>query len=230
MNKIMFIAAALFVVIVYCCNSDDGGDGNGNPSETLNSNDRKTCEKIIDRYAQCTPSMTAADVADQKERCDSPPDPRGLEIRNSWRIEFQTEFDACYLELFDLQSDEAWNPDSPKCANLNDIDDICFPEALLEVRGDALDEQTMRTCIENSAQCEQIVASGHSASGNVAECLNTWAACGDQRGDGDRYWTEDYCLFIVALTDEKKKDARRCLNLPCGRVANCLYETGALNF
>ena len=88
----------------------------------------------------------------------------------------------------------------------------------------------MRTCIEHSEKCEQMVSAGVDSEREAASCLTKWVECGDQRSDSDPYWTEDYCLFVVALTDEKRKAADRCSDLPCTEVAGCLSAAGAINF
>ena len=222
---------ALLVVVTamaLACGGDGGRDNGagGTPS----ADGILACEKHIDRYAQCEPDMTEEDIAAQKEKCIDPPDPEGLDIWRSWRPEFRAEFDRCYLDIIDIESDEVWNPDSPACGDLNDIDDICFPEALIAVRGEALDEQLMRTCIENSEACEQMVSAGLDNTSEVASCLTKWVECADQRADSDPYWTEDYCLFIVALTDENRRIADDCLDLACIEVAGCLFDAGAINF
>lgn len=223
------IVASVTVLLIGCSNTDRGGTAGSNGDSQLKEVEVLLCENIMERYVQCTSETSQEDIQAAKESCSQQRDPETLKLRNSWNIDFREEYSECTEMIIESESDDPWNPSHPGCEKLEDLNDYCYPLALTAIQGGALDDEVFQTCLHHSENCEQLASLGFNETGDVSKCLEKWAGCEDRNSSSGRYWTEDYCLFIVALVDEQRAAAEKCIALPCGEVADCLYEAGAIN-
>lgn len=139
--------------------------------------------------------------------------------RESWRPEVAASVDECGETL--TCDDYAEN-----------LDDICFPQALAAHASGLLSEATIAACVlGGTSACDAELALGRETGTSVvASCFRRWSACADQRSDGEPYWTEDHCGSLIALPDADRAAAEPCIELPCVEVAACLKAAGAFGF
>jgi len=104
--------------------------------------------------------------------------------------------------------------------------------ALLETtNADLLDKPFIETCAGGTTACETLVMdAGFTQTGVVADCLRRWMECKPERQNTDPYWTEYYCLTVIALPDESRTAANACLSQNCVDVVNCLIAEGAYSY
>ena len=143
---------------------------------------------------------------------------------------------GCQTAIPELQ----WRPDyvsaasscigSLDCDSMEDYDDICYPQAIVEANDGMLDDATLSAC-DDSQVCADLATSGQIVGeGPVVECLNRWGECRMAGSTGGASWTEDHCLTVIALSDTNRAAAGDCLSLPCNEVVDCLLAAGAFNY
>jgi len=196
------------------------GTVSGCASESNATTPSDSCTEQIDRFATRVAECRTL-TSEQREaaiaRCESAAS--AADPRDAWRQEFQKAVDDCSETL--TCEDFAEN-----------LDDICYPEALAAGASGLLAEATIATCVSGGTEdCEQELALGRETGTSVvSRCLRRWAECAAEREQSDPYWTEDHCGTLIALTDSHRTQAETCIDLACTEVAGCLVTAGAFNF
>ena len=197
------------------CSPGDGGDGpsSGQRGDSGVEAAEQVCESWLRKGADCYDELTYEELSAEFDECVEEWRAAG----QAWREEFVDEVLSCGESL--------------ECQQVQDFDDICFCAGLVAVAGTLLDTDVVQTCCYSTVDCTTAVESSSFAdTGAVADCLRRWVACEAERGAGDPYWSQDYCITLIALTGQARGEAAACAELPCADVSACLVSSGGFGF